>query len=89
MKRFWLMIATTAPVFAAACDPLDTIFKDRYSEHAPTETKVLERPWFKRDNPTKLEPVYCYKTLVELECFDHARPGDERPAVWTYRAARP
>ena len=61
------------------------VFQDRYSGHARTETKVLKRPWFDRDNPTQLEPVYCYKTLVELECFDKARAGDERPAVWTYK----
>ena len=69
----------------SGCDTLDMVFQDRYSEHAPTETKVLKRPWFERENPTQLEPVYCYKTLVELECFDKARAGDERPAVWTYK----
>lgn len=74
--------------FANGCDTLDMVFRDRYSEHAPTETKVLKRPWFDRENPTQLEPVYCYKTLVKLECFDKARAGDERPAVWTYQPAR-
>jgi hypothetical protein len=69
----------------SGCGTLDMVFQDRYSENAPTETKVLKRPWFDRDNPTQLEPVYCYKTLVELECFDKARAGDERPAVWTYK----
>ncbi len=89
MKRL-LPILFLTPLFAGGgCDTLDTIFQERYSEHAPTETKVLTRPWFERDNPTNLEPVYCYKTLVELECFDKARSGDERPAVWTYQSVKP
>ena len=70
------------------CDSLDIVFEDHYSGYAPTETGVLKRPWFERDKPTNLEPVYCYKTLVELECFNSARQGDERPAVWTYKAVR-
>ena len=28
----------------------------------------------RRDKPTNLEPVYCYKTLVELECFEQRPP---------------
>ena len=70
------------------CDTLDIVFQDHYSEYSPTETGVLKRPWFKRDKPTNLELVYCYKTLVELECFDSVREGDERPAVLTYKAVR-
>ena len=70
------------------CDTLDLVFQEHYSEYALTETDVLKRPWFRRDKPTNLEPVYCYKTLVELECFDSARQEDERPAVWTYKAVR-
>ena len=70
------------------CDTLDNVFQEHYSKHGLTETDVLKRPWFERDKPTNLEPVYCYKTLVELECFENARPGDERPAVWTYKAVR-
>ena len=70
------------------CDTLDIVFQEHYSEYALTETDVFKSPWFERDKPTDLEPVYCYKTLVELECFENARPGDERPAVWTYKAVR-
>ena len=70
------------------CDTLDIVFQEHYSKNALTETDVLKRPWFRRDKPTNLEPVYCYKTLVELECFDSARQEDERPAVWTYKAVR-
>ena len=70
------------------CDTLDLVFQEHYSEYALTETDILKRPWFRRDKPTNLGPVYCYKTLVELECFDSARQEDERPAVWTYKAVR-
>ena len=70
------------------CDTLDIVFQEHYSNHALTETDVLKRPWFRREKPTNLEPVYCYKTLVELECFNSARQGDKRPAVWTYKAVR-
>ena len=70
------------------CDSLDILFEDHYSGYAPTETGVLKRPWFERDKPTNLEPVYCYKTLVELEYFDSARQEAERPAVWTNKAVR-
>ena len=70
------------------CDSLDIVSQEHYSEYTLTETNVLKRPWFRRDKPTNLEPVYCYKTLVELECFENARPGDERPSVWTYKAVR-
>ncbi|MEL0019633.1 MAG: hypothetical protein VW709_07135 [Rickettsiales bacterium] len=89
MKRLLPILFLTLAFGATGCGALDTIFQERYSEHAPTETKVLTRPWFERDKPTNLEPVYCYKTLVELECYDKARPGDERPAVWTYQAVKP
>ena len=55
------------------CDSLDIVCEDHYSGYAPTETGVLKRPWFERDKPTNLEPVYCCKPLVELEYFDSAR----------------
>jgi hypothetical protein len=80
---FPIILLFGAVSLVSGCGALDTVFQDRYPENAPTETKVLNRPWFKRENPTQLEPVYCYKTLVELECFDKARANDERPAVWT------
>ena len=81
-----VLVGTVSLVFG--CDTLDIVFQEHYSEYALTETDVLKRPWFRRDKPTNLEPVYCYKTLVELECFDSARQEDERPAVWTYKAVR-
>ena len=80
------VILAGAITHVSGCDTLDIVFQDHYYGHAPTETDVIKRPWFERDQPTNLEPVYCYKTLVELECFDQARVGDERPAVWTYKA---
>ncbi len=79
MTRFSIFVFFT--IFLVACE-------NHYAEYAPSETDVLSRPWLKRDNPAALEPVYCYKTLVELECFDKAQAGTERPAVWTYQPAK-
>ena len=87
MRQFLpFVILVWAAFLVSGCDTLDNIFQDHYSSHAPTETDVIKRPWFERDQPTNMEPVYCYKTLVELECFDHPRAGDARPAVWTFKA---
>lgn len=84
MKR-----AGMAIVIVLAVSGCDSIFQNHYAEYAPTETGVLTRPWFERDRPAEITPVYCYRTLVEMECFDQAMVGTERPAVWTYRSARP
>lgn len=73
-------------VAESGCGSLDSVFQDHYSEYEVTETDIVTRPWFERDNPTKLQPIYCYKTLVQHECFDKARSNDERPAVWTYKS---
>ena len=84
MKRLGLAV-----VVALSVSSCGSVFQNHYAEYEPTETKVLTRAWFERDNPAQLEPVYCYKTLVEMECFDQAMVGSERPAVWTYRAVKP
>lgn len=88
MKQSLSVAVLAVSLLLAGCGSLDMIFQDHYSEYEPTETQVLKRPWFTRENPTKLEPVYCYRTLVKHECFDQVRPGDERPAVWTYRGVK-
>lgn len=84
MKRLGLAVA-----IGLAVSGCGSIFQNHYAEYAPTETTVFTRPWFDRDQPTELKPIYCYKTLVELECFDQAMVGSERPAVWTYRSVKP
>lgn len=83
MKRIGLAL-----IIGLAVSGCGNIFQNHYAEYAPTETQILARPWFDRDNPSELEPVYCYKTLVEMECFDQAMVGSERPAVWTYRSTK-
>ena len=84
MKRVGMAIAIV--LAASGCE---SIFQNHYAEHAPTETKVLTRPWFDREIPATMKPVYCYKTLVEMECFDQAMVGTERPTVWTYQSTKP
>ena len=77
-----IMIFVGAVFLLSGCDTFGT----HNSERTLTETGVIKRAWFERDQPTNIEPIYCYKTLVELECFDRVREKDERPAVWTYKA---
>ncbi len=67
-------------VLLAACD-------NPWLEYRAGERDALVKGWYARENPPGLVPIYCYKTLAELECFDKPRENDERQAVWTYRAA--
>jgi len=58
-----------------------------FLEFREGERDALMKGWYARENPPAMVPIYCYKTLADLECFDQVRQDDERPAAWTYRAA--
>ena len=51
------------------------------------ETQLLNRNWLARENPERLEPVYCYRTLAEFECFIEPLANDARQLIETYRTA--
>jgi hypothetical protein len=44
-----------------ACNP--------FSGFAPTETELLTAGPVKRDNYPPGPPVYCYRTLAEVDCY--------------------
>ncbi len=58
-----------------------------FSSFAPDEDTIIERTWLTGAEKRGLVPVYCYRTLVKLECFDRPRSNDGRPMIRTYRAA--
>lgn len=44
-----------------ACNPLGSF--------APTETEILTAGTVKRDHHPPGPPVYCYRTLAEVDCY--------------------
>ena len=58
-----------------------------WERHTMGETRLLSRNWVARENPERLEPAYCYRTLAEFECFIEPLANDARQLIETYRTA--
>lgn len=55
----------------------------------PGERQVLASGWLEREILPPLQPVYCYRTLVDYDCYPAPLAGSDRAPVATYRAVQP
>jgi hypothetical protein len=78
MKRATLIVVVL--LATAGCE-------NPWQRHAVGESRLLSRSWVARENPERLEPVYCYRTLAGVECFIEPRANDSRQLIETYRTA--
>ena len=60
--------ALAAAMMLSACNP--------FSGFAPTETELLTADFVPRDSFPPGPPVYCYRTLAEVDCYRALQPAD-------------
>lgn len=58
-RRMMMMLAVAMGL--SACNP--------FSAYAPTETELLTAGLVPRDSRPSGPPVYCYRTLAEVDCY--------------------
>jgi hypothetical protein len=68
-----VLAVTMAALALGGCNPL--------SPFAPSETELLTADYVPRDSFPPGPPVYCYRTLAEVDCYRHLQPDEESRLV--------
>ena len=67
-RRMAVLAVVTAAVSIGGCNP--------FSPFAPTETELLTADYVPRNSFPPGPPVYCYRTLAEVDCYRSLQPED-------------
>jgi len=67
------MAVLAAALMLGACNPS--------SGFAPTETELLTADFVPRDSFPAGPPVYCYRTLAEVDCYRTLQPEEANRLV--------
>lgn len=65
-------MSRSLPAIAAAA----AVVMPLLSGCAPTETELLTAGFVERDYFPPGPPVYCYRTLAEVDCYRSPQPGE-------------
>ena len=66
-------LAIALPLVAGCENPYLMQFRDEFGW---TESRMLQDGWL-RSRAITVQPVYCYHTLADADCFANARPDQK------------
>lgn len=62
------LVVATAALWLGGCNPFEAF--------APSETELLTAGYVAPDRLPPGQPVYCYRTLAEADCYRRPQPED-------------
>ena len=72
-RRMAVLAVVTCAVLLGGCNP--------FSPFAPTETELLTAGYVPPDIYPLGPPVYCYRTLAEVDCYRRLQPEEANRLV--------